>query len=64
MVIFEIIITITYIIIINISNSETSVDVYCRNKERLIVSDEIDEYLLVDAVIGSTIQLECHFWYL
>uniref|UniRef100_A0A0C9R2Q8 Tigit protein n=1 Tax=Fopius arisanus TaxID=64838 RepID=A0A0C9R2Q8_9HYME len=34
---------------------------YCRDKDRLITSDELDEYLLVDAELNSTLGLECHF---
>lgn len=35
---------------------------YCRDKDRLIGSEENDYYLLVDAEVNTTILLECHFW--
>ncbi|XP_044588490.1 uncharacterized protein LOC123267735 [Cotesia glomerata] len=62
MVIFKIIFTTMniYIIITNTIYTE-SLEIYCRDKDRLIVSDTLDEYLLVDAVLGSTIKLQCHF---
>ncbi|XP_063986437.1 uncharacterized protein LOC135167304 [Diachasmimorpha longicaudata] len=40
---------------------QTELSKYCRDKERLITSDELDEYLLVDAELESTLGLECHF---
>ncbi|XP_033210885.1 uncharacterized protein LOC117168978 [Belonocnema kinseyi] len=54
------------ILLINI-NYANSMDVrpkmyrYCWTKDRLIASEEIDEYLLVDGELNSTILLECHF---
>lgn len=36
---------------------------YCRNKDRLITSEENDEYLLISAEIESTVVMECRFWY-
>lgn len=38
------------------------IDKYCRERERLATSAEIDEYLLVDAQVNTTIILNCHFW--
>lgn len=38
------------------------IDRYCRDRDRLITSEELDEYLLVDAEINGTLLLECHFW--
>ncbi|XP_076375573.1 uncharacterized protein LOC117227261 [Megalopta genalis] len=34
---------------------------YCRDKERLITSEEIDEYLLINAEIDSMLMMECRF---
>ncbi|XP_076640668.1 uncharacterized protein LOC143352224 [Halictus rubicundus] len=47
----------------NIVSIDTSVGVtkYCRDKERLITSEEIDEYLLINAEIDSIVTMECHF---
>lgn len=36
---------------------------YCRNKERLITSQENDEYLLISAEIDTIVVMECRFWY-
>lgn len=36
---------------------------YCRNKERLVTSEENDEYLLISAEIDAIIVMECRFWY-
>lgn len=36
---------------------------YCREKDRLIESEEFDEYLLIEATINSTVLLDCQFWY-
>lgn len=36
---------------------------YCRNKERLITSEENDEYLLISAEIDTIVVMECQFWY-
>lgn len=36
---------------------------YCRNKERLITSEENDEYLLISAEIDTIVVMECRFWY-
>lgn len=35
---------------------------YCRDKDRLVGSEENDLYLLVDAELNTTISLQCHFW--
>lgn len=35
---------------------------YCRDKDRLITSEENDEYLLVDAKSDTTIALACRYW--
>ncbi|CAK9819269.1 hypothetical protein ANTPLA_LOCUS10162 [Anthophora plagiata] len=34
---------------------------YCRNKERLITSEENDEYLLISAEIDTIVVMECRF---
>lgn len=36
---------------------------YCRDKERLITSEENDEYLLISAETGTIVAMECRFWY-
>lgn len=35
---------------------------YCREKSKVIDAEQVDEYLLVDAIINSSIVLECRFW--
>jgi len=35
---------------------------YCREKDRLITSDENDEYLLVNAKYNTTVILTCRYW--
>lgn len=49
----------------NIISIDTSVAPvkYCRNKERLITSEESDEYLLISAELDTIVVMECRFWY-
>lgn len=60
--IWVIIVFLTYTNCIPIDDTFANVDKYCRNKDRLITSEENDEYLLVDAVNGTTIVLACRYW--
>ncbi|KAF3424251.1 hypothetical protein E2986_03726 [Frieseomelitta varia] len=46
--------------IISIDQSVASIK-YCRNKDRLVTSEENDEYLLISAEIDTTIVMECRF---
>ncbi|CAK9804412.1 hypothetical protein ANTQUA_LOCUS4078 [Anthophora quadrimaculata] len=46
--------------IISIDQSVTPTK-YCRNKERLITSEENDEYLLISAEIDTIVVMECRF---
>ena len=48
--------------IVSIDQSVASIK-YCRNKDRLVTSEENDEYLLISAEIDSTVAMECRFWY-
>lgn len=43
------------------SDEQLRVGVYCRNRDRLITSDELDEYLLIDVDVNMTLRLDCHF---
>ncbi|XP_029041595.1 uncharacterized protein LOC114875459 [Osmia bicornis bicornis] len=47
----------------NIISIDTSVAPvkYCRNKERLITSEESDEYLLISAELDTIVVMECRF---
>ena len=36
---------------------------YCRNKDRLVTTEENDEYLLISAEIDTIVVMECRFWY-
>lgn len=36
---------------------------YCRDQERLITSEENDEYLLISAEVDAIVVMECRFWY-
>lgn len=38
------------------------VNKYCRDKDRLITSEENDDYLLVTAESNTTIILTCGYW--
>ncbi|XP_026824879.1 uncharacterized protein LOC105280935 [Ooceraea biroi] len=38
-----------------------NVNKYCRDKDRLITSDENDEYLLVGATSNTTVILACRY---
>ncbi|KAK9297885.1 hypothetical protein QLX08_008548 [Tetragonisca angustula] len=46
--------------IVSIDQSVASIK-YCRNKDRLVTSEENDEYLLISAEIDSTVAMECRF---
>lgn len=45
-----------------ISLDKEEIREYCRERDRLIVSEEVDDYLLVDSELNTTIKLYCHFW--
>lgn len=36
---------------------------YCRERDRLITSEDADDYLLIDSELNTTIKLDCHFWF-
>lgn len=50
--------------IIGIATDTTRVNInkYCRDKDRLITSEENDEYLLVTAESNATVILACRYW--
>lgn len=45
-----------------IDGTLVNVNKYCRDKDRLITSEENDEYLLVSAENHTTIILACRYW--
>lgn len=45
-----------------IDRTLVNVNKYCRDKDRLITSEENDEYLLVSAENHTTIILACRYW--
>jgi len=47
---------------IAINGGLVSINEYCRDKDRLITSDENDEYLLVNAIYNTTVILTCRYW--
>lgn len=51
-----------YTIVINTANIISDTNKYCRDRDRLITSEEIDDYLLVGVITNSTIILECAYW--
>ena len=57
-----IIVAISFIVIMSF-DVRPGIERYCRDRDRLITSEKLDEYLLVDAEINSTLLLECHFWF-
>lgn len=40
----------------------TVINKYCRDRDRLIASEENDEYLLVGAESKTNIMLACRYW--
>lgn len=50
-----------FILCISTSLLDMNIRVYCRNKNRLIISEKLDEYLLVDVQLNATLKLQCHF---
>lgn len=61
---FFIYFTMILIRIIDIVTDTTRVNInkYCRDKDRLITSEENDEYLLVTAESNTTVILACRYW--
>lgn len=57
---------ISFIIFIYTSNIFTiktgNDNIYCREKNRLITSDDSDEYLLASAEINTMVKLLCRYW--
>jgi hypothetical protein len=47
---------------IAINDRLVRINEYCRDKDRLITSDENDEYLLVSIIYNMTIILKCCYW--
>jgi len=47
---------------IAINGGLVTINEYCRDKDRLITSDENDEYLLVNAIYNTIVILTCRYW--
>lgn len=54
--------SLTYTNCFAIDGTLVNVNKYCRDKDRLITSEEKDEYLLVSAENHTTIILACRYW--
>lgn len=54
--------SLTYTNCFAIDSTLINVNKYCRNKDRLITSEENDEYLLVSAENHTNIILACRYW--
>lgn len=54
--------SLTYANTIAADTARVNIDKYCRDKDRLITSEENDEYLLVGVETNTTIALACRYW--
>jgi len=61
-VVWIIIVSLTSRNCVAIDGTLINVKKYCRDKDRLITSEENDEYLLIAAENNMNIILACRFW--
>lgn len=43
-------------------DNTTEKEITCRERNRKIISEKGDLYKLVEATVGETLMLQCHYW--